>query len=250
MPHPKFESRLTDETDSLWGLKWTTDGEEVLTFWAMDGFHRVTVSGENVQVFDTYANTLGKGGEATFVAGVAPVFVKGRNVKILSRQTTDERPAVVLREENPLAESPFDATILGHATDLTGGAVINVTVRNNSGKDASFSVKPVFVGKDAAAWGFKPAVAVEALKAGETKVFAFTPYSKDPSKPFNPSDPGPNYTAIWWTEGYQIGAEVASGDTQKISDSRMILFISGTDWALSHLEMDCRLTSIFSASSS
>ena len=216
MPHPKFESRLTDETDSLWGLKWTTDGEEVLTFWAMDGFHRVTVSGENVQVFDTYANTLGKGGEATFVAGVAPVFVKGRNVKILSRQTTDERPAVVLREENPLAESPFDATILGHATDLTGGAVINVTVRNNSGKDASFSVKPVFVGKDAAAWGFKPAVAVEALKAGETKVFAFTPYSKDPSKPFNPSDPGPNYTAIWWTEGYQIGAEVASSDTQKI----------------------------------
>lgn len=216
LPHPKFNSRLTEETDSLWGLKWTTDGEEVLTFWAMDGFHRVTLAGENVRVFDTFANPLGAGGKVTFVAGVAPVFVKGKGVKIVSRQTTDEMPAVVLREENPLAESPFDATILGHATDLSGGAVVEVTVRNNSGRDAPFSVKPVFVGKDAAAWGFKPAVAEAALKAGETKVFSFTPYSKDAAKPFNPSDPGINYTAIWWTEGYQIGAEVASEGAKKV----------------------------------
>ena len=222
MAHPKFVRRLTPATDSLWALEWKSDGDVIRTFWAMDGLHEVTVRGRDLRVYDTFANEIAAGDEVTFVAGVAPVYVKGAKAAIAKRAPTDRLPAVVLSEETPLSAAPFDAEILGHATGMKS-AVVEVTVRNNSGKDDTFAVRPVFIGKDAAAWGFEPKERTAALKAGETRVFSFTPVSHDAEKPFDPTNPGVNYTALWWTEGYQIGARVtAGGEARSFFKKRML----------------------------
>ena len=214
MAHPKFARRLTEPTDHLWALEWTSDKDTFLTFWAMDDLHEVTVKGRDLRVYDTFANEIAAGDSVTFVAGVAPVYVKGAKMTIAKRALTDRLPAVPLPEDAPLSAKPYDASIVGHATGMKS-AVVEVAVKNNSGRDDTFAVRPAFIGKDAAAWGFEPKELKAALKAGETKVFAFTPVSFDAEKPFDPSDPGVNYTALWWTEGYQIGAVVEVGGEKR-----------------------------------
>jgi len=222
MPHPKFVRRLTEPTDSLWALEWTSDRDTLRTFWAMDGLYEVTVRGKKLEVYDTFANLLGTGDKVTFVAGAAPVFVKGVKAEVVSRQVTSKAPAVVLPEDVPLSATPYDATVTGHATGMKT-AVVEITVRNNSGKDDAFTVRPAFVGKDASAWGFEPAERTTTLKAGETHVFSFAPVSRDADKPFDPTDPGVNYTALWWTEGYQIGAVVkTASETRSFYNTRQL----------------------------
>lgn len=230
LEHPVYRGRRTAETDHLWITDWSTDGKSVLVLWALNDFHRVTLTGpQPMRAFDCFGNPAGNGKKLTLAVGGAPLFVFGKEIEVAQREVTQERPRIVLPEERPLSQQPIAAEIAGHATGMKS-AVVTITLRNNSGKPFRGTLTPGFLGVEAfnfrtfgsggekesglfAPWRFQPETAAVELAPGGERTYEFTPYSTDPAVPFDPANPDLRaYTVRWWTEGFRIAAEVKSAD--------------------------------------
>lgn len=250
LEHPVFLGRRTPETDHLWITDWRSDDKKALILWALNDFHQVELASTGrMEAFDCFANPLGSGGTLSLTVGGAPVFVFGNDISVKSRSVTRNKPRILLPEEQPLSGKPLAAEISGNATGMKD-AVIRITLKNNAKSRFQGSLKPGFMGVEEfnfrtfgtgnekksglfEDWGLKPETVSVDLKPGEKKVYEFTPYSRNPAVPFDPSNPSLGaYTVRWWTEGFRIAAEVksSSGGYYDVFHSRRPLALRGVPY--------------------
>ncbi len=203
LPHPVFRKRHTESTDHLWILEWENDGETVYTVWTLNDFHRVEFeSASEIQVTNTYGNPVASGKRVSFVAGGAPSFLRGKNLRLTARKTTDELPSVVLPEELPLSGAPLGVAVYGGAKN-TKESFIRIHLKNNTDQPYAGNISPRFMNDAPADWGFRPESHAVQLKPGETRVLEFATHGVNPYRP----EAGIGYNALWWTEGYRVAVE-------------------------------------------
>lgn len=218
LAHPKMQRRRTAMTDHLWMIDWMSDGKPVTTLWALNGFHEVNLTAPvKIIVKDCFDNPVAEGREVRIVVGGAPLFVTGALPELKSRRVVniaDVRPAVVLPEEVENFDKPIFAMVGGYAKSMDE-SVVSVTVKNNSDKEFSGTISPVFMNNAPDEWYFKPDKTAFSLKPGALLKFDFIPQSKSKAKPFDPYNPvpGEGYAALWWTEGFRVAAKISSSQS-------------------------------------
>lgn len=203
LPHPVFEKRLTESIDHLWILQWRNDGAPVYTVWTLNDFHRVALESDvDLTVYDAFGNVVSSGKQVSFVAGGAPHFIRGGEIRLVSRALTDELPSIVLPEETPLVAKPLGIAVAGAARDGKT-SLVRITLKNNTAQLYRGEISPCFMNNAPANWTFVPAAQSVEMKSGEIRTLEFATSNMDPYHP----EAGAGYNALWWTEGFRVAVK-------------------------------------------